>query len=180
MRIIGGTLKGHLLHPPRNLPVRPTTDRSKEALFNILINQLDFNGLNGLELFAGTGNISLEFLSRGIGSMTAYDTHYGCVRYMKQTAEKLNLSNFYVYKADVFKLLQTKNNIGKFDIVFADPPFNLPDIVNLPKWILEGELLKEKGIFILEHPKLVQFPDSPYLQDIRKYGESMFRFYVKI
>ncbi|HLR00870.1 MAG TPA: RsmD family RNA methyltransferase [Sphingobacterium sp.] len=179
MRVIGGILKGHVLHPPRNLPVRPTTDRSKEALFNILSNQLDFSGLNGLELFAGTGNISLEFLSRGIDSMTAYDIHHGCVRYMKQVAEKLKLDNFYIHKGNAVKLLQAKKNIGEFDVVFADPPFNLPDIVNLPELILEGGLLKEKGIFILEHPKLVQFPDSSYLQDIRKYGESVFRFYVK-
>lgn len=179
MRIIGGKWKGRVVQVPRNLPVRPTMDRSKEALFNILQNSMDFENKDGLELFAGTGSISLEFLSRGIQSMVAYDLSYSCVSHLKSLIKKFELSNFKVRKGDVMQLLRGKHNLGSFDIIFADPPFNMPGIIDLPDLILESMLLKEGGLFILEHPSLVRFPDSPYLDDVRKYGESTFRFYIK-
>lgn len=179
MRIIGGKWKGRVVQVPRNLPVRPTMDRSKEALFNILQNSMSFENKDGLELFAGTGSISLEFLSRGIQSMVAYDLSYPCISHLKNLLKKFELSNFKVRKGDVMQLLRSQHNLGSFDIIFADPPFNMPGIIDLSDLIFENNLLKEDGLFILEHPSLVQFPDSPYLDDVRKYGESTFRFYVK-
>lgn len=179
MRIIGGKWKGRVVHVPRNLPVRPTMDRSKEALFNVLQNRMNFDDKDGLELFAGTGGISLEFLSRGIQNMVAYDLNFSCVSHLKNLAQKFEISNFKVRKGDVMQLLRRKHNFGSFDIIFADPPFTMSGITDLPNLILESELLKENGLFILEHPTLVQFPDSPYLDDVRKYGESTFRFFVK-
>src|ERR1700754_506609 len=103
MRIIGGTLRGLRLNPPKNLPVRPTTDLAKEALFNILQNQIDFEGIRVLDLFSGTGNISLEFASRGAAQVTSVDRSVQCVHYLKDTARQHKLTNITGHKDDVFK-----------------------------------------------------------------------------
>ncbi len=175
MRIISGSLKGRRLNPPQNLPVRPTTDMARESLFNILNNYVDFEDLNILDLFAGTGAVSLEFLSRGAKEVTSVDINSQCVDFIKSTAAQFNIRNIHVVRADVFDLLKRANK--KFDLVFADPPYALPDINQLPELVFEHNLLSENGIFILEHPREYSFDDNPHFWQHRKYGKVNFTFF---
>src|SRR5690625_1984773 len=121
MRIISGKHKGRRFSPPKKLPVRPTTDIAKEGLFNILWNRYDFTQLKVLDLFSGTGNISFEFASRGSSDITAVDQHYGCLKFIKRTAESLG-ENIRPLKNDVFRFLQ--HSPQSYDLIFADPPYD--------------------------------------------------------
>lgn len=175
MRIIGGRHKGLRLHPPPNLPVRPTTDLAKEALFNILQNQINFDRLSVLDLFAGTGSITLEFASRGAQRSLAVDMHGQCVRFIKETARNLGLPGVEVIRADVGRFL--KGKAEPFDLVFADPPYDLPMLSQLPTMILDGGFLAPDGVLIVEHPSTRKLVAHPAWQETRKYGYSSFSFY---
>jgi len=175
MRIIGGALKGLRLNPPKNLPVRPTTDLAKEALFNILQNQIDFEGLHILDLFSGTGNISLEFASRGAEKVTAIDRSIQCVHYLKDTARQYALSNIAAYKDDVFKYMQHETE--RFDLIFADPPYDLNRIPEIPKIIFDKNLLFADGLLIVEHQSMQNLSNHPAFAEQRKYGHSSFSFF---
>jgi 16S rRNA (guanine966-N2)-methyltransferase len=175
MRIIGGTLKGLRLNPPKNLPVRPTTDLAKEALFNILSNQLDLEGLNVLDLFSGTGNISLEFASRSAAAVTSVDLSINCVKYLKDTAKQHDLQNIKAYKADVFKYLQMETAV--YDLIFADPPYDINRIPDLPKIIFERQLLAADGLLIVEHQSMQNLSNHPAFIEQRKYGYVSFSFF---
>ena len=118
MRIIAGNLRGRRLNPPENLPVRPTTDMARESLFNILNNYVDYEDCNVLDLFAGTGAVSLEFVSRGAASVTAVEINNACTDFIRTTASKFGVNNLHVVRADVYDLL--KRAYKKFDIVFAE------------------------------------------------------------
>lgn len=177
MRIIGGKLKGLLVHPPANLPVRPTTDLAKEALFNILFNRFDFEDLTILDLFSGTGNISLEFASRNVVKVTAVDKHFGCFNFVKQMAAKYNLPNIKAHKADVFKFLELETD--QFDLIFADPPYDLPTIPRIPEIVFNRNLLKENGLLIVEHPTMKKLDTHPNFTEQRKYGHSSFSFFER-
>ena len=177
MRIIGGAHKGRILHPPKNLPVRPTTDRSKESLFNILDNYIEFNDICALDLFAGTGNIALELASRGVHAVTAVDAANTCCRFIKETAKTLNLLNLQVSYGDAFSYI-TKSLPQQYDLVFADPPYQHNQLKALPFMVIEAnKLLKPQGIFVLEHPVAISFKHLPYLTDVRTYGQSVFSFF---
>lgn len=180
MRIIGGQYKGQRLQVPKNLPVRPTSDMAKEALFNILSNRLEFSELDCLDLFAGTGNVSFELLSRGVRSVTAYDIHSGCIRFIKESGQKMHLSNLVVSKVDVFKFLNSEQKQESYDLIFADPPYDIPQLAQLPELIFKRNLLKKGGLLVLEHPSLLILPDSPYYQETRKYGGTSFCFYSDV
>src|ERR1700761_6625172 len=175
MRIIGGRLKGLRLNPPKNLPVRPTTDRAKEALFNILLNKIDFEGIRVLDLFSGTGNISLEFASRGAAQIISVDRSIHCVNYLKDTARQHGLTNIKVFKDDVFKYLQHETD--QFDLVFADPPYDLNGIPELSKVIFERNLLLPGGLLIVEHQSMQNLSNHPAFTEHRKYGHSSFSFF---
>ena len=175
MRIIGGNLKGIRLQPPGNLPVRPTTDMAKEALFNILQNKFDFQSCKVLDLFAGTGNIALEFASRGSEYILAVDQNYGCVKWLKDIAEKLKLGAIQIRKADVFKLLGQLDE--QFDIIFADPPYNLLTVPELPSLVFNKNLLSKNGLFILEHQSNMKLNAQIGYVETRKYGNSSFSFF---
>jgi RNA methyltransferase, RsmD family len=177
MRIIGGRLGGLRLNPPTNLPVRPTTDIAKEALFNILQNRLDFDGLQCLDLFAGTGNISFELASRGVEHVDAIDLHFKCVQYINDTAEKMKLEQIKARKADVFKFIASCKNT--YDFIFADPPYDIPKLPQLPKLIFDQQLLHADGLLVVEHPSTRQMEDHPNFIETRKYGYSSFSFYAK-
>ena len=177
MRIIAGTLRGRRLNPPANLPVRPTTDMARESLFNILNNYVDYEECSVLDLFAGTGAVSVEFVSRGARKVTAIDIHAGCTDFIKDTAKHLALDNLRVVRADVFELLRRPNR--QFDIVFADPPYAAPDLPQLPDMVFEHDLLTDDGIFILEHPKEFDFADHPHFWQHRIYGKVNFTFFAK-
>ncbi len=176
MRIISGQLKGRKITAPKKLPIRPTTDFAKEALFNILNNRFHFKGLEVLDVFAGSGNISYEFSSRGAGAVTAVDENLDCIKFIKKTAEELDL-NITPVKSDGFKYLE-KASINA-DIIFADPPYNF-DVDSLQKIVtltFERGLLKENGALIIEHSKRIDLSSAPNFQEIRKYGNSVFSFF---
>ena len=175
MRIIGGALKGLRLNPPKNLPVRPTTDLAKEALFNILQNQIEFEGLRVLDLFSGTGNISLEFASRGADQVISVDRSIQCVHYLKDTARQHGLNDITVFKDDVFKYLQLETD--RFDLIFADPPYDLNRIPEIPKIIFEKNILTQGGLLIVEHQSLQNLSNHPAFIEQRKYGHSSFSFF---
>lgn len=175
MRIIGGKLKGIRLQPPSNLPVRPTTDIAKEALFNILNNRFDLETCQVLDLFCGTGNLSFEFASRGAESILAIDQHFGCVNWVKNTAKQHQLDNIQVQKADAFKFL--KQYKKPFDLIFADPPYNLPQIPQIPALVAENNLLNPNGLLVVEHQSMMKMDNQPGYTETRKYGNSSFSFF---
>jgi len=177
MRIIGGRLKGIRFNAPESLPVRPTTDMAKEALFNILYNTYDFDSCNVLDLFCGTGNISFEFASRGIKQVTAVDKHSGCVYWVKSVIEKHKLDEIDVQKADVFKFMAGHDQ--SYQIIFADPPYDLPTIPRIPELVMERNLLTDNGMLIVEHPSLLKLNNQPGYTETRRYGNSSFSFFEK-
>ncbi len=175
MRIIGGSLKGLRLNPPKNLPVRPTTDMAKEALFNILQNQIEFEGIKVLDLFSGTGNISMEFASRGAEKVVSVDRSIHCVHYLKDTARQHGLTNIQVFKDDVFKYLEHETE--QFDLIFADPPYDLNRIPEIAVTVFNKKLLIEGGLLIVEHQSLQNLSNHPAFVEQRKYGNSSFSFF---
>lgn len=176
MRIISGKHKGRRITAPKNLPVRPTTDMSKESLFNILNNHFNFNGLKVLDLFSGTGNISYEFASRGSGPITSVDGDMGCVNFIKKTASELDL-DISAIKSDVFSFLE--RNKTTYDIIFADPPYNLDqkEFEKVIQLIFDNELLDEEGMLIVEHSKHTKLNHMSNFSFDKHYGGSVFSFY---
>lgn len=175
MRIVSGKYKRRIIQPPKNLPVRPTTDMAKESLFNILGNLIDFHGMKVLDLFAGTGNISYEFVSRGCSSVTAIEKDFGCVKFIKQTSEKLQMPELRVIKQDVFRFIDSSKS--KYNVIFADPPYSLEKIAGLPDMIFNNSMLADEGWFILEHPREHDFSEHNYFHDHRKYGSVNFTIF---
>lgn len=176
MRIIAGSLKGRRLNPPTTLPVRPTTDMARESLFNILGNYIDYEDCTVMDLFAGTGAVSLEFISRGAKEVTSIDINTQCTDFIKESARRFNVNNIHVVRADVFDLI--KRAYKKFDIIFADPPYALENLGKLPDLIFEHDLLSEEGLFILEHPREYQFEEHPHFWQHRNYGKVNFTFFT--
>ncbi len=177
MRIVSGKLKRMRFQPPKGFPSRPTTDFAKEGLFNILENQLYIDELHVLDLFAGTGNISFEFASRGSEQVTAVDRNFKCVKFIQTFAEKHSLETLAVQKSDVFKFIEQHKS--SYDLVFADPPFDVDFYDRLIDQVMESDLLGEKGIFILEHEKRKKFDDHSCFDVSRKFGNVVFSFFVK-
>lgn len=176
MRIISGKYKSKRISAPKNLPVRPTTDMAKESLFNILNNLYYFDSISILDLFAGTGNISYEFASRGTETIYAVDGHYGCIKFINQTAKELDL-DITTFKSDVFKFLE-KTTI-KTDVIFADPPYDFEDsqFSKIADIVFEKELLNEEGTLIIEHSKHTDISSHPKLSYQKRYGGSVFSFF---
>ena len=176
MRIISGKYKGRRIFPPKGLPVRPTTDMSKEALFNVLNNHFSFEGLKILDLFAGTGNISFEFASRGSTPITSVDADFGCVKFIKQVATEYDF-NIAATKSDVFTFLE--RNKASYDIIFADPPYAL-DQKTFDKIVLtvfEKKALQEDGMMIIEHSKYTKLDHLIHFSFKKSYGGSIFSFF---
>jgi len=176
MRIISGIYKGRNIQAPAKLPVRPTTDRAKEALFSYLQHRFNFEDLNVLDLFAGTGNISYEFASRGCESILAIDQNAGCCRFIKETSELLGIESIQIHQADVFGWLQ--QNTTPYDLIFADPPYQLDRLKSLPSLVREKKMLKVEGLFILEHPFQQKFESDPSFLEARNYGQSVFSIFT--
>ncbi len=177
MRIISGIHKGRRITAPKNLPVRPTTDMAKEALFNILRHQVFLSGLEVLELFAGSGNMSYEFASRGAKQLTAVDENINCVHFIQKTAEQLELPIDAV-RSDAFQYLERCN--GKFDVIFADPPYALEEneFLQIPELVFTRNLLNEGGLLIIEHSKHSNLESHEFFQNSRRYGGTVFSFFA--
>jgi 16S rRNA (guanine(966)-N(2))-methyltransferase RsmD len=176
VRIISGKYKGRRITAPKNLPVRPTTDMSKEALFNVLNNHFNFSGLKVLDLFSGTGNISYEFGSRGCDNITSIDGDMGCVNFIKKTAKEFDF-NITAIKSDVFKFLEKHK--GSYDIIFADPPYGIAqkEFEKLIEMVFENELLDKEGMMIMEHSKHTKLDHMMHFSFQKNYGGSVFSFY---
>lgn len=178
MRIISGLNKGKKITAPANLPVRPTTDLGKESLFNILNNYFFFDQVNVLDLFAGTGNITLEFASREAIQVTSVDSYQGCVDFIKKMVNQLNYKNVNVIKGDAFQF--TERCRQKFDIIFADPPYDMPDIEKIAENVFANELLNPDGWLIIEHSREHDFSQHPKFYEHRNYGKLNFSFLVNM
>ena len=176
MRIISGTHKGRRISPPKKLPVRPTTDRAKESLFNILIHQYAFEGCDVLDLFSGTGSISYEFASRGVASVIAVDQSNACVKFIGATSEALDMP-IQVIRAAVLPFLE--RHISPYGFVFADPPyeFTLDAYQQLISVVFNRNLLEKDGLLIVEHAEQINLSDLPYFTESRNYGGCVFSFF---
>ncbi len=172
MRIISGTHKGRKITTANNLPVRPTTDKAKEALFNILNNRYYFENKNMLDLFSGTGNIAFEFASRGVTKIIAIDNNPVCIQSIRNTAENFKL-NVSTAQSDAIKYIQNCNK--QFDFVFADPPYDYTRYEELKTIIIKKEIIKKDGILIIEHDKNTMFSDEN--TEVRKYGTIYFSIF---
>ena len=172
MRIISGTHKGRRLIAPNTLPVRPTTDRAKEALFNILENRFFFEGKNVLDLFSGTGNIAFEFASRGCEKILTVDNNPNCINYIQNTSDKLGF-NISTIKSNCLQYL--KNCKEEFNFIFADPPYDYEEYQELKNLVCEKSLVKKDGILIIEHDKETSFEAGNV--ELRKYGTVHFSIF---
>lgn len=157
------------------MPVRPTTDLGKESLFNILNNRIDFEGLKVLDLFAGTGNISFEFASRGAAEVVAVDLNFRCLEYIRKAAAEMSFENIFTIRADVFGFMKSVSR--KFDIVFADPPYDLKDTLLLPDLVFGNSMLAPEGWLIIEHDAFKNFQSHPHFSEERRYGKVHFTFF---
>lgn len=175
-RIISGKYKGRRIAAPKKLPVRPTTDMAKEALFNILRSNYHMSQLRVLDLFAGTGNISYEFASRGSDQITAVDANYGCVQFINKTAEEFEFT-IQTIKSDVFKYLERAT--GTYDIIFADPPYDIDikDFEKIANLVFSQNLLDQDGTLIIEHGKYTKLDSFTNYVQTRNYGGNAFSFF---
>lgn len=181
MRIITGKYKGRHFDVPRTFKARPTTDFAKENIFNVLNGYIDFDGTAALDLFAGTGSISLELLSRGCTDVVSVELDREHAAFIRQCVGKLNTLDHTLIRGDVFRFVKTCKR--QFDLIFADPPYALDNLETLPDLIVPGDqpqgegLLKEGGIFVLEHGKNNDFSGHPRFLEHRSYGSVNFSLF---
>lgn len=175
MRIISGKYRSRAILPPRNFKARPTTDFAKEGLFNILNNYIDFESTSLLDLFAGTGSISYEFASRGCTQIDAVESDVIHAGFIKKTVRELAFEGFRTIQSDVFVFLRHARQ--SYEVVFADPPYNMEGIEHLPGLILDNGFVKADGWLILEHSASHHFTDLPHFSEERHYGSVHFSFF---
>lgn len=178
MRIISGTHKGKIIVPDKNFKARPTTDFAKENLFNVLNNYIDIEDTSVLDLFSGTGSISYEFASRGAKKIISIELNYNHYSFIKKTASQLGFKNMTVFKTNVFVACK-KLNGTTFDIIFADPPYDLNEIKDIPAAIFDNNLLAPDGIAIIEHPGTIDFSSEPHFFEHRQYGSVNFSIFKR-
>ncbi|MEE1366376.1 MAG: 16S rRNA (guanine(966)-N(2))-methyltransferase RsmD [Muribaculaceae bacterium] len=175
MRIIRGKFGKRRFDVPKNITARPTTDFARENIFNVLENMLDFEGLTALDLFAGTGAISFEFVSRECSEVTAVEMANTQANFIKSVKQKLSADNLRVIKGDVFKFVETCSN--KFDIIFADPPYDHPRFGEIPSLILNSQMIKPGTLVIVEHSRDYDFSQLPHFSEQRTYGSVNFSLF---
>jgi len=177
LRIVSGLYRGKTINPPKNFKARPTTDFAKEALFNILVNHFDFEDLEVLDLFSGTGSIGYEFVSRGASFVEMVEKNYLHSEFIRKVLQDMNIQNARIVKSDAFIYIERMSRA--FDIVFADPPYDLEGLAEIPDKILKSRVLKENAWVILEHGNSQDFKDHPSCFDQRNYGSVHFSFFRK-
>lgn len=175
MRVISGIYKHRRFDVPRTFKARPTTDFAKESLFNVLSNRIDLEGATALDLFAGTGSISIELLSRGCDRVASIEKDPDHYAFIKKVMETVKTDKSLVVKGDVFKYLE--RCVEQFDFIFADPPYQLPELAEIPSLVLDRGILKPEGIFVLEHGSKNDFKDNPRFMFMREYGSVHFSFF---
>lgn len=175
MRIIGGKYRGRKINPPHGLKARPTTDFARESLFNILNNRVDFENIAVLDLFSGTGSISYEFASRGTKEIHLVEIDTKHVTGIKRIIKDIGIENIRCIHIDARAYLKTCS--ARYDIVFADPPFDLPWLKEIPSIVLGSGVLKEDGFFVLEHPRNMNFTAFSGFFEHRNYGSVNFSFF---
>lgn len=177
MRIISGKYGGRKINPPAKMPfTRPTTDISKEGLFNILQNQIQLEGIVTLDLFGGTGSISYELASRGAGSLTIIEKDPKMAAFIKKNLKDIGIQNAVLIREDVFSYIERCSQA--FDFIFAGPPYALPRLDDLPGLITSKNLLKENGWFVLEHTPDHNFESEILFKAKRNYGTTVFSIFV--
>ena len=176
MRIISGSHKGRRITAPKKLPVRPTTDMAKEALFNILNNRYYFEDISVLDLFSGTGNISYEFSSRGTENIVAVDSNFNCIKFINEISESLDMSINSI-KSDVFTFLE--NSGDTYSIIFADPPYDISfeAFARIPELVFNKQLLEDEGLLIVEHSKHTDLSTLEHYSHSKSYGGNTFSFF---
>lgn len=175
MRIITGIYKGRHFDIPHTFKARPTTDFAKENIFNVMQGYIDFEDATALDLFAGTGSISLELLSRGCSRVVSVESDRDHAFFIRQCLKKLGTEKDVLIKGDVFRFLKTCHQ--QFDFIFADPPYALPELSQIPNLVLNGNLLKKDGIFVFEHGKTNDFSAHPRFLEHRNYGSVNFSLF---
>lgn len=178
MRIISGIYGRRRFDVPSTFSARPTTDFAKENLFNVLSNLTDLEGLDALDLFAGTGSISFELLSRECRNVTAVEKNNQHAFFIAKVAKELKTESLHLIRGDVFRYLSSAP-MQSFDFIFADPPYALKELPEIPRLVFERDLLREDGIFVMEHPKEYDFSELPYFNQRRIYGSVNFSIFIK-
>jgi 16S rRNA (guanine(966)-N(2))-methyltransferase RsmD len=176
MRIIRGKYGRRRFEVPKNITARPTTDFARENLFNVLENLDDFEGKTALDLFAGTGAISLEFASRGCSEVTAVEQAPVQAQFIRSVKEKLGDTALRVIKGDVFKFIATCGR--SFDFIFADPPYDHPRFEEVPELILSSAMVKPGTVVIIEHSRTRDFSTLPGFSQHRVYGSVNFSIFI--
>ena len=175
MRIITGQYRGRHFDIPRTFKARPTTDFAKENIFNVLNGHIDFDGARALDLFAGTGSISLELLSRGCSQVVSVELDRDHARFIHECVNKLDTEHHMLIRGDVFRFLKSCHQ--QFEIIFADPPYQLPDLPKVPNLVFEHHLLAPDGILVFEHGKQNDFSQHPHFLEHRSYGSVNFTLF---
>ena len=178
MRIITGQYKGRHFDVPRSFKARPTTDFAKENIFNVLNAYIDFEGTTALDLFSGTGSISLELLSRGCSTVVSVEADRDHHAFIKQCLSKLATDRCMVIRGDVFRFVKSCRQ--QFDFIFADPPYALKELSSIPDLIFSRDLLKPDGIFVFEHGKDNDFSSHPCFVEHRSYGSVNFSLFRSV
>lgn len=179
MRIIGGKYKRRRFDVPKSFNARPTTDFAKENLFNVLQHYIDLEGATALDLFSGTGSIAVELLSRGASRVVALEQRREHASFIRSVARELGEeAHLQVLQADVFRFLRGGKHQPIYDFVFADPPYRLREIAQLPELILSAGLLREGGVLVVEHPQQYDFSALPHFAERRVYGSVNFSLFA--
>jgi len=168
MRIISGEFRGRKFSPPKNLPIRPTTDFAKEGLFNLIQNHFDIESCSFLDLYSGSGNISYEFASRGCKTITAIDNNNKCIKYIQHMFSELH-RDIKTIKSDVFKYINRCST--SYDVIYADPPYADTNIDVIPQIVIKNNLLKSNGWLIVEHDRRTKLSELEWFLEERKYGD---------
>ena len=184
MRIVGGKYGRRRFDTPSNFRGRPTTDLAKEGLFNILAHRIDIEGIRVLDLFSGTGSVGFEFLSRGASAVLAVERNQHHVAFIRKVEETLQDPHHQVIMKDVLRFIREHTHDGDgryeggYDVVFADPPYQMPELPLLPDMILRSQLLAPDGLLIMEHPREVSFEEHPRFEEVRSYGSVHYSFFI--
>lgn len=178
MRIVGGMFSGRRFSPPTSTPARPTTDIAKEGLFNILQNMMDIEDSKTCDLFGGTGSISYELASRGAADLTLIERDITNITFIKKMVDDLGIKDkINIIRGDVFKFI--KQNTEQYDFIFAGPPYALQNIDDIPKLVMETNMLLPGGIFVLEHTPRNDYQGHPQFSRMKNYGTTIFSFFIQ-